>query len=176
MDFHVMDVLRNKFSELRKAPEPPKEIPTNILAFRTITNLLSLIQQERAFQILEVKSLDAGHRQQLKILNALSTVAVIEHEVVAAVNNSNFGTFDLNSNTLELIACVEESNDRNPGTASSKPPSIWNLICSKNYRSSDPKPELPSPTDQPTITATKALAGLQLASDTAIELDIREYW
>jgi hypothetical protein len=156
------------------------EIRTNILAFRTITKLLSLIQQEQSFQdpqvdpeVVPLVPLEV-QRQQLKIMNALSTVAVMDNEVIAAVNNSGLGTFDLDSNTLKLIACVECSPDQNPQTASSKSLSskIWDVICSRNYRFDDPKP---SPTNQPTITDTKVFA-VNLADDDAIEQHVEEYW
>ena len=61
------------------------DIPRNILAFRTITTLLSSIQQERAFQIKAPEILSPQERQELKISGAISTLAVFDSDVVAVV-------------------------------------------------------------------------------------------
>ena len=92
------------FNKSDSPPEPsPAGIPKNILAFRTITKLLSLIQQERAFQALQPRSED-NRRLELKLINALATVAVIEHEVVAVVTK-HFSP--QTPDTLEITACIQ---------------------------------------------------------------------
>jgi hypothetical protein len=157
------------------APNPSlNATPPNILAFRTITKLLSLIQQGRAIQVSEVKPQD-GQRQQLKIMNALSTVAVMEHEIIAVVNNFNAGMFDLTSNTLDLIACVESSNEEPPIAPSSSSFSkwLWDVVGTQNSRYDDLQEDSTRPL---AITDTKVLAGLQLDSDDAIKVYADEYW
>lgn len=157
------------------APNPSlDEIPTNILAFRTITKLLALIQQGRAFQVSEVK-LQAPQRKQLKIMNALSNVAVMDHEVVAVVTSFDSGMFDLNSNTLDLIACVEPSNEKPPiaPSKSSFSNRMWDVVYTQNFRHDDPKTDS---TRQLAITDAKVLAGLSLDSDEAIKVYADEYW
>ena len=120
------DLIR-KFSQIfqRKSDgdATADSIPRNILAFRTITRLLSIIQQDRGIQVSEPELIQGHQRRQLKIMNAFSTVAVMDQEIVAVVNNSNSGTFDLNSNKLDLIACVG-SNDENPDSTPSTPPPL----------------------------------------------------
>ena len=82
----IQDILTDKHQSCDAFPSIPHnspvgDIPTNILAFHTITKLLSQIQQERPFTVLRAKPLD-NQCQELKITNAFTTVAVIEHEVV----------------------------------------------------------------------------------------------
>ena len=168
------------------ARNPPLNgIPKNILAFHTITKLLSLIQQERAFRALQPRSED-NRRLELKLINALATVAVIEHGVVAVVNNINSGTLDCDSdkldrdsNKLDLIVCVEPSNDENLCILPSEPPApnLWRVLLSKNYRFSDPKPNSTGqPTIQPTISSAEALADLGLVGNEAIKQYAGECW
>ena len=182
------------------ARNPPLNgIPKNILAFRTITKLLSLIQQERAFRALQPRSED-NRRLELKLINALATVAVIEHEVVAVVNNINSGTLDRDSdkldrdsdkldrdsdkldrdsNKLDLLVSVEPSNDENLCILPSEPPAPyhWRVLLSKNFRFSDPKPNSTGqPTIQPTISSAEALADLGLVGNEAIKQYAGECW
>jgi len=120
------------------AQNPPlNDIPRNILAFRTITKLLSLIQQERAFRALQTTA-KGNQRLQLKLTNALSTLAVIEHEVVAVVNNLNCGM-------LDLIAYVEPSNKNPRTTPSESSTRHWKVLFSQNYRFRDPNLNSPPP-------------------------------
>ena len=154
---------------------PVGDIPTNILAFRTITKLLSQIQQERPFVVLQAKPLD-NQRQELKITNAFATVAVIEHEVVAVVTNRI-------TPTLGLTACVQSPIDKNTsitpsGSLSSKLVSqVWGLLFTQNYRRSDPKLVLDNlPIGEPTIIDAKTMAGLDLVEDDAIKKYAEEYW
>jgi len=168
------------------ARNPPLNgIPKNILAFRTITKLLSLIQQERAFRALQPRSED-NRRLELKLINALATVAVIEHEVVAVVNNINSDTLDRDSdkldrdsNKLDLLVSVEPSNDENLCILPSEPPAPyhWRVLLSKNFRFSDPKPNSTGqPTIQPTISSAEALADLGLVGNEAIKQYAGECW
>lgn len=75
-----------------------------ILAFRTITTMLSLIQsptETTSTRAKEVPSKDK--RRELKILDALSAVAVRRYEIVAVVAKS------YNGSNLEVIASVDNA-------------------------------------------------------------------
>ena len=63
---------------------PPKDIPRNILAFHTITKLLSHIQQEQPFQVSWDKPPPAD-KEELSLSTAFATITVIDHEIVAVV-------------------------------------------------------------------------------------------
>jgi hypothetical protein len=67
---------------------PPDGVPRNILAFRTITKLLSLIQQEQAFRVNRENSL--ADDQQLALSTAFATIAVIDHEIVAVLTKITY--------------------------------------------------------------------------------------
>lgn len=62
-------------------------IPDNILAFRMITSMLSKIQQEMPFTVLDSKEDNTSReeRYQLRLLNAFSVIAVLDYQVTAAV-------------------------------------------------------------------------------------------
>jgi hypothetical protein len=145
-------------------------IPRNILAFRTITKLLSLIQPERAFQaVTQPKSADNKRHLELKLINALATVGVINHEVVAVVNRSDSGMPDSDSNKLGVIVSVEPMP-----IPPSKPlaANFWRLLFSKNYRPDDPQTNL---TGQPVIKSAEDLAAIELVDKQTIQEYAEEY-
>jgi len=179
-------MLRKAISQLFSGPPKPScdttasidqvpldNIAKHILAFRTITKLLSLIQQEQAVQVVENIPEDGRRRRELQILNALSTVAVIEHEVVAVVNNLDSKMLDPNFDTLSLIAVVKPSNDENQHITPPKLP-FWRVILTQNYRR-DTKLVSPS-TEQATIAGVEVLADLNLADDQAIKEYADQCW
>jgi hypothetical protein len=86
---------------------PLKDIPRNILAFRTITKLLSEIRQEREFQVSysEAKLLPRDCLE-LKLSNAFSTIAVIEHDVAVVTKCTR--------KMLKVIACTQISINEDP--------------------------------------------------------------
>lgn len=79
------------------SPEAPPvpvapTIPNNILEFRTITTILSKIQQEMPFKLLgSIHDVPENHRHQLGIIDALSVVAVTDYQVIAAVSKGSIG-------------------------------------------------------------------------------------
>ena len=170
----IQDISTNKHQSRDAFPSIPHnspvgDIPTNILAFHTITKLLSQIQQERPFIVLQAKPLD-NQCQELKITNAFA------NEVVAVVTNCI-------TPTLGLTACVQSPIDKNmsitpSGSLSSKLMSqVWGLLFTQNYRRSDPKLVLDNlPIGEPTIIDAKTMAGLDLVEDDAIKKDAEEYW
>ncbi|KAF8809713.1 hypothetical protein BYT27DRAFT_7024111, partial [Phlegmacium glaucopus] len=61
-------------------------LPTNILAFRTITMLLAKIQQERPLIVsnaLDNNTLDLNAKEELRISNAFANLAVTDTAIVA---------------------------------------------------------------------------------------------
>jgi hypothetical protein len=98
----------NNHSSNDNSPSSDTAEPMNILAFRTITTMLSWIQQAQAFQVAEAKPIEDDMAcLKLKILNALSTVSVIDNEVVAVVAKHD------NVGKLKVIACACLPNDEN---------------------------------------------------------------
>lgn len=114
-------------------------IPENILAFRTITTLLEMIQplKPRPLHLLPNEhGLSFTSQKELKLADALSTVAVIDHEVVAVVANRTNGQ-------LKVIACTNPSYDHEDQQLIKQAPlasSIFRIpfLFIKNYRRSDP--------------------------------------
>lgn len=126
-------------------PIPKTPIPQEILAFRTITKLLSLVQQERAIEAIETIPQDDQRERELQIINALATVAVTNHQVVAVANNLDSSLLDPNAPTLSLLAVVKPSNDENQCITPSKK-SSWRVMLTQNYFGSDPPLNLTHPT------------------------------
>lgn len=153
---------------------PSDDIPANILAFRTITKLLSLIQQDRSIEPQETWHPDATKQRELQIINALATVAVIEHEIVAVVNNHYSDVLDpeLGPPKLSVVAIVDPPHEKNIA-----PPSpSWKVMITQNLRRCTLKPSPSSPTEHPVITDVEALAGLNLADDEAINNYVDHHW
>jgi hypothetical protein len=80
----------------------------NILASRTITTMLSGIQQAQAFRVAKARPIvDDKARLELKILDALATVIIIDNDVVEVVSKHD------DSGKLKVIACARLPNDEN---------------------------------------------------------------
>ena len=108
--------------------QSPNDIPRNILAFRTITTMLGLIQQERPFKISDLK-IPAEHDRELKITSALANVAVAQHEIVAVATVHS-------AEELEVIACTQSSSDKPSPSQSAivRQPPRWRFLFTKNPR------------------------------------------
>lgn len=104
---------------------PPKDVPTKILAFRTMTKMLSIMQQEQIFKVAWVDS-DVD-TQELVLSTAFATISVIEKEVVAVATKRSYGK-------LEVIC--------SPEIPPKSPPPWWfmSFFVTKNFRRDDPRP------------------------------------
>jgi hypothetical protein len=163
------------FNDIRVPPSgydlPPSTEPVNILAFRTITMLLSWLQQTQVIKVSKEKFItDPTERQKLKILNALSTIIVVNNNVVAVVAKSNP---DIPvSKGLEVIACARLPDE---GLIAPQTPNIvgqfWQFLLTKNPRRDDPLPAAPFAIVDPMVPA-------DLDSDDPEELKtyIDGYW
>ncbi|KAF8804889.1 hypothetical protein BYT27DRAFT_7213579 [Phlegmacium glaucopus] len=150
---------------------PLKDIPRNILAFRTITKLLSQIQQERAFEVYTPAILSPEDRLELKLSNAFSTLAVIEHEVVAIVTKRT-------AVTLKIVASTQTSTNEEPlviPSPSGFVSQVWHLLVTQNYRRGDPQPPT-LPIGEPIICDAGILAGTDLVDDETLKLQVNAYW
>ena len=107
-------------------------IPQSILAFRTITTLLQIIQQEQPFKIIEDEpKLSDSDRRELKLLSAFSTVAVAHHEVVAVVAKQCPGT-------VEVMACnYDDSTNQQIIEPPQTPSNFFAALFTKNFRKDD---------------------------------------
>lgn len=123
-------------------------VPTNILTFRTITSMLSFIQQNDNFEIKGKKynslELNDPRRRHIKICSAFASVAVMDAEVVAVVANPT-------GQGLEVIVC-NQSLEHAPSHMQQEPPrnalentGAWSTFFSlfavtKNPERNDPQP------------------------------------
>ena len=102
--------------------------------------MLSKIQQAQAFRVAIAKPItDDKERQEMKILNALATVLIINHDVVSVVSNHS------DSEKLQVIACARLL-DENRLIIPQSPNAInqlWQFIATKNFRRDDPAPATP---------------------------------
>ena len=113
-------IFPNKSTPSPVPPSPVQAQPTRqgiipsekkILAFRTITKLLSLIQQEQAFRALSTRPpLDAAEKKELSLCTAFATLAVINREVFAVVTQR--------SNTKLNILCTTSTPTASTPTTS----------------------------------------------------------
>ena len=143
---HIQDIPNNNtLSSLPPPSSPLKDIPRNILAFRTITTLLSQLQPEREFEGPTPKvGFSAAEQEELRISSALATVAVINHEVVAVVTKP---FSPQKPDTLEITACIQ-------GDTSIKESRF--MVATNWFNWNSPRTDL-----QPTITNASAPAGLK---------------
>lgn len=119
-------------------PFSTNNAPSNILAFRMITTMLALIQQNQPFQLGHQPKYSAEEALELKLSNAFATLAVTFREVVAVFTN-----FD--PSHLEVIVSADLSDQKGLLNAELQPPpgiltkieKMWNIIFTKNYHRHD---------------------------------------
>jgi hypothetical protein len=120
----------NKSSSSKAATEKDKKLA----AFRTITAMLALIQQDRPLQLCSEDPTEK-EESELKIYSAISTLAVTDHEVVAVMANPA-------PPTLQLIVCQGQSSKSDGGQPISIQPSsslprgrrVWEVLATQNPR------------------------------------------
>ena len=176
---HTQDIPSNTLTNPSTPPVPlppsSTEIPKNILAFRTITLLLSKIQQERAFQYSQ-PTLTPPERKELKLSNAFSTIAVIHDEIVAVVSKRT------PDRTIEVIASAQSSEPINVDPLITPSPTglvsqVWNFLVTQNYRWGGlvTRPFI-APPREPTFSNANHQTDLNFDDDVKLKLYVDEYW
>lgn len=126
-------------------------VPEQILVFRTITTLLAMVQQQPQ-NVLVDEALKAETREQrieLKVLNALATIIVMDKEVVAVA-----AEYRLGDGKFGIVASKQVTNL--PLPSGSTP---WNFLISMNPRKDA------APSIYPSLDNPKVPPQLQRASD-----------
>ena len=137
----------------RKLAEPDSK-SKKLAAFHTITTMLASIQQECPFHV-STEDQSKEDLWELKIYNAICTLAIIEHEIVALVAK-------LEAQELQVILCTKLSDDDYllSSTQSPQPtthfPQIWDIIATRNLHREDHKKA-----NLPCWITPKALTGLE---------------
>jgi hypothetical protein len=149
--------LRSRYDDTSASPSPPVDIPSNIqshdqssiprniLAFRTITMMLAMLQPNQstspegdAYLASDTDRLSDSARQEVRISDALAHLAIIDHEVVALATEHT-------TEKMTVIACaiIPEVPSENP--PQTQPEGYMGRILSfvfmKNPREDDPPTE-----------------------------------
>jgi hypothetical protein len=126
--------LKSRFKSLRRTHEVPTKGPSdvsekkNILAFRTITTLLSKIQQQSSISNDNLRPQSEAEHQELSVLNALATVIVMNNSSVIATVASHHPEHG----DLGILACQqpELKSEASKSTSSN----LFQFFISKNPR------------------------------------------
>jgi hypothetical protein len=125
------------------------DIPKNILAFRTITILLAILQQERSIAYSNASDrhdISPEQKRELKILNAFANIANTNRDIVALVSKTT------SSDALDVVVSTNLDDDDGQLVKPLKS-SKWRPLFSRNFRKDSPPPNgLVMPT---IITAVK---------------------
>ena len=111
-------------------------IPELILAFRTITTMLSYIQRQTPSSEAKPRPTDTDQRHELKILNALATLLVRENEVVAVVAKpaSHVGSIEVIASPHSIRPSVALTTSQ-PGLGDY----FWQFLTTPNPRHDGPR-------------------------------------
>lgn len=133
-----------------------------LVTFRTITTMLSKVQQESVIPADgdRESNLENRKRLELRLLNALSTVMVIENEVVAVVANHS------HPSCVDILACPQA--DR---STTEEPKGLWELLVNRNPR----RDSCETQGDVPEIRTPVGPAGLS-SGEGALLTYIDECW
>lgn len=159
---------------------PLTHIPRNVLAFRTITTMLGQIQQEKRFKAEDVEAIaDPEERLELKISNAFSTVAVIDHQVISVVTKRNV-------EKLQILATCNTQPPKHEGPLNTPSPSmsaasnlstsVWQLFVTQNPRRPSNPSAIVTPILEPVIKDVESPAGLLPGDTEALNTYIEQRW
>jgi hypothetical protein len=156
-----MDSLLRKASHIFKQSKPP-QLPNSqesedcsktnaILAFRTITTMLSLIQPTNRNNT-EPTNVSKEQRYELRVLDALSAVLVRRHEIAAVMTKHNNGSgiqVLASANNLEpALLTIPQSEG-----VSSRSPLRWFITPNPRDPARNPNSKLDSLTTQSIVPA-----------------------
>lgn len=116
-------------------PSEPLSTYRKILAFRTITWMLSRIPEERPFKVIDLPEnlIGRADRQSLRLSNAIATLAVADRDVTAVVTTRDFG-----DGILEVITCISGHEIPFISSQPSNPKSFFlKFLLTKNFRRDD---------------------------------------
>jgi len=163
-------------------PTSPHDIPDNILAFRTITTLLSFIQQEQAFRVEQEMPMHEDIK--LDLSTAFATIAVIDHEIVAVATKLTFDKID--------VVCATQTPIEGPSTkvAPVKVTSITDTLMLLDIRdklvrgleffvAKNTRKDEPPQTEAPTISNVDVagdLPGVPLNDSEAVKTWVEQRW
>lgn len=162
-------------------PQPPSaEPPANILAFRTITTLLSLLPRTTPIapsDNLEGQIDDPAIHQEIKISDAFAHLAAGEHDIAALTTNrscpdgtSNFKVLASSNKILDSTPTISPKPD---GPISSL--GVWYLRLTRNFlRNEAPIETLPSTPYLISSLKPEGLLGDQSALD--YMKGLKEHW
>jgi hypothetical protein len=138
----AINVLRKVTSMVLLRPRKPNDFKfasdEDIQALRTMITMLTAIQKTgQPIKSLPAELVPSPHRtdsqrKELKVLSALATVLVMEHEVVAVVAKNGIGP----GGVEEVVACTDSIVDKE---SDSEPPKslLENFIATYNPRKVD---------------------------------------
>jgi len=105
--------------------------PQSILAFRSITTLLSVLQKPGCINLTPSHSLPQDVRQELKILAALACILVRKNEVVSVVALEPHGQHD----SRNLVCSVDnEERPEQMGDDTTTKNTFWSILSTRNFR------------------------------------------
>lgn len=156
---------------------------SDIMAFRTMTTIISLIQRTdpslKAPELSPPSPTDEQSRE-LRVLSALATILVMEHEKVAVVakhGNSSGGG-------VEVFACTDSSAGKNTKSDSESSYAdifqyLWNFVVAENPRENpqDDDSEYPAihnPRDSPDHLCLQGISENELLGK--LLADVKKYW
>ena len=122
-------------------------IPENILAFRTITMILSMIPRTTPIEVIDnLESnniLNSQHCQEVRITDAFAHIATSEHDIAAITTSSVRDDTD-----LHVLACT--NNPITPLPISTPANlitklKVWYLMFTRNFCRKDPETSSKSP-------------------------------
>ena len=155
-----MEYIKHQLSKvgLRTKGSAP-EVPESILAFTTITTMLSYINRARSFTDPIPTSIVKSKRRELRVLNALATVLVSDAGGVAVTVQP-----DIESGLLEIMVCVHMARlleDATPIQGRGLLQRVWN--CLFNLRKDSDVSLVPT-IDDPTIVDPSRPSDLEKTS------------
>lgn len=153
-------------------------VPENILAFRTITTMLSQLPRSKpieAIDNLEGQISIPEYRREVRIYDAFAHLAASENDVAALTTNYNLG-----DGKLSIVACTQANYHVGETLPTSSPANlmakinVWYLMLTRNFRRKEP--ESSSGTCHPTIISSSEPKDLGGRNAFAYMKGLEKHW
>lgn len=143
-DAHA-SVIQKSSSDVASTSTDISDIPANILAFRTITTILSQLPRTKPIEPidnLDHLKMNREDRREIRIYDAFAHLAAGENDVAALTTNQKFAD---GTDELSVVTCTQANGlvgetplpISTPGKIKDKI-DVWYLMLTRNFRRHDP--------------------------------------
>lgn len=172
----LIPVLQNSSGSIPPgAASTPNNIPANILAFRTLTTILSQLPRSMPIKTvnnLEGKVKDPDDCREIRISDAFAHLAIGEHDVAALTTNHS----SPNGRQLHIMACASNVPVGESLPISTQPMNLTKIWCQFQRNFLQDSAKTSSRTPQPTTISPSEPDDVRMQDAFAYMVGLEQRW